>query len=157
MRVTDVPLLPDGTPAAGFRDYQDMAVLDRAAGGPGAQGPAVGARADQRLDPGPGPEEDVQVPGQRADPHAAGRAVRGGRPALLGLPGRAGHGYLVRYRADEGGPPPRGQGAERVEVRAGPGLARCQPGGTQGSPGQRFPGEHPQPPLARTPMAPIPP
>ena len=45
---------------------------------------AVGQRHDQRLDPRPRPQEDVEVEGQRRHADAAVRAVRHRRRALLG-------------------------------------------------------------------------
>ena len=45
---------------------------------------AVAARRHLRLDPRPGPQEDVQVPGQRGDPDGPAARVRHGRGPVLG-------------------------------------------------------------------------
>ena len=59
------PGVPHGPAAAGARDHPDLAVLLRAAGRAGRGRAAVAARGHLRLDRGPGPQEDVQVGGQR--------------------------------------------------------------------------------------------
>ena len=57
--------LPDGPAPAGARDHPHLALLHAAALAPGARRPALAAHDHQRLDPRPGPQEDVQVEGQR--------------------------------------------------------------------------------------------
>ena len=51
---------------------------------------AVAHRGDLGLDPGPGPQEDVEVQGQRGHPDGPAGPVRLGRGALLGRRGRPG-------------------------------------------------------------------
>ena len=81
----------------------------------------VEARGHLRLDPGPGPQEDVQVQGQRGGAHGCPERVRLRRRPLLGCLGQARRGHGLRDRADEDRPPPGHQAAERLEVRAEPG------------------------------------
>ena len=85
---------------------------------------AVEARGHLRLDPGPGPEEDVQVQGQRDCAHRCARGVRLGRRPLLGGLGQARRGHRLRDRADEDRPPPGHQAAQRLQVRPEPGRHR---------------------------------
>ena len=85
---------------------------------PGARLAAVDVRGDQRLDPRPGPQEDVQVQGQRGHAHGPARGARLRRRPLLGGLGTPRHGRRVRDRPDEDRPPPGHQGAQRLEVRA---------------------------------------
>ena len=82
------------------------------------------ARGHLRLDPGPGPQEDVQVQGQRDCPHRCARGIRLRRRALLGGLGQARRGHRLRDRADEDRPPPGHQAAQRLQVRAEPGRHR---------------------------------
>ena len=118
--------LPDGSAAAGTRDHPHLALLDPAALAPGARRPAVAAHHHQRLDPRQGPQEDVQVQGQRhhADGDAGGVRLR--RRALLGLQRPARDGHRARHGRHEDRAPPGHQGPQRLEVRAGP--ARRRPG-----------------------------
>ena len=71
----------------------------------------------------PGPQEDVEVQGQRRHADGAARGARIGRRALLGGERPARHRHGVRRGPDEGRPPAGDQAAERVEVRAGAGRA----------------------------------
>ena len=63
--------LPHGPATPGPRDHPHLAVLDGRALPPRARHPALAAHRHLRLDPRPGPQEDVQVEGQRG--HPAGR------------------------------------------------------------------------------------
>ena len=91
---------------------------------------AVEERRDLRLGARSRPQEDVEVEGQRRDADGAPRGARFGRRPLLGgeRPARRRHG--LRFRPDEGRPPPRDQAAQRVQVR--PGQARTQGAVTSG-------------------------
>ena len=111
--------LPDGPVHPGPRHHPHLAVL---AGGPRAlreprRRPVV-ARDAVRLDPRPGPQEDVEVQGQRrrARPRSSTKygadAVRW-RAAMA----RPGTGLAVRRDPDEGRPPAGDEGAQRLEVR----------------------------------------
>ena len=79
---------------------------------------AVVGRGDLGLDPRPGPEEDVEVQGERGRPDRPARPVRLGRGAVLGgqRPVRGGH--RVRPRAAQGRAAAGDQDTQRVEVRA---------------------------------------
>ena len=59
------PRVPDGPAPAGAGDHPHVAVLDGRAGPLRARLAAVGRGDDQRVDPRPGPQEDVEVEGQR--------------------------------------------------------------------------------------------
>ena len=81
--------LPLRPPPAGPRHHPHLAVL---LGGPcrcTAEDRTVEARGHLRLDPGPGPQEDVQVQGQRGGAHGCPQRVRLGRRPLLGGLGQA--------------------------------------------------------------------
>ena len=101
--------LPDGPAAAGARDHPHLAVLHGAPRAPGRRCAAVAARGHLRLDPGPGPEEDVQVPRQRghADGFAAPARLR--RGALLGGQRPPRHRHDLRPGTAAGGPQARHQ------------------------------------------------
>src|SRR6202044_752288 len=99
------PDLPDGHAAAGPRDHPDLAVLYGAPRAPGARRGAVAARGHLRLDPGPGPEEDVEVPGQRGDPDGFAAQARLGRDAVLGGQWPARHRHGLRPGPAPGRPP----------------------------------------------------
>ena len=73
---------------------------------------------DQRLDPRPRPQEDVEVEGQRRHAGPARRAVRHRRRALLGDLGPARRRHRGQRGPDEGRPPARHQAAQRQQVRA---------------------------------------
>ena len=113
------PGVPDGPAAAGPRDHPDLAVLHGAALARRVRRAALAARRDLRLDPGPGPEEDVQVQGQRGDPAGPAGPVRLGRGAVLGGQRPAGHGHRVRPGAAAGRPAAGGEAAEREQAGAG--------------------------------------
>ncbi len=81
-------------------------------------------RGDLRLGARPRPQEDVEVQGQRRHADAPARGVRRRRGALLGGERAPGHRHRVRPAADEGRAAPRGEAAERLEVRAGRSAAR---------------------------------
>ena len=100
---------------------------------------------DQRLDPRPRPQEDVEVEGQRRHADAAARAVRHRRRALLGGHRPARRRHRVRRGADEGRSPAGHQAAQRQRsscsafaggaradaARHRPGRpARCSPAST---------------------------
>ena len=84
--------LPDGPAATGARDHSHLAVLDRRALALRARLPALDPRGDLRLGPRSGPQEDVEVEGQRRHADGAARPVRlrcgpllGGVSARLGV------------------------------------------------------------------------
>ena len=79
---------------------------------------AVERHDDQRLDPRPRPQEDVEEQGQRGHADAAARAARRRCGAVLGRERAPGHRHRDRRGPDEGRPAPRDQAAQRVEVRA---------------------------------------
>ena len=79
---------------------------------------AVEERGDLGLGARSRSQEDVEVEGQRRHAAGAARGARVGRRALLGGERPAGRGHGVRLGPDEGGPAPRNQAAQRVEVRA---------------------------------------
>ena len=81
---------PDGSASAGSGHHPHLAVLDRGPRPSGEQVPAVGARHAVGLDPGPRPQEDVEVKGQRRRAEQADRAVRRRRGALLAAAARLG-------------------------------------------------------------------
>ena len=103
------PGVPDGPAAAGARDHQDLAVLHGAALARRAGRAAVAARGDLGLDPRPGPEEDVQVQGQRDHARRPAARLRLGRGPVLGgqRPPRRGHGLRPGPAQDR--PAARGQ------------------------------------------------
>ena len=109
--------LPDGRATAGPGDHPHLAVLDDRPLALRARHAAVGQRHAQRLDPRPGPQEDVQVQGQRRDPDAAVRAVRHGRRALLGGVGPSGGRHGGQRGPDEGRSPAGDEAAQRHQVR----------------------------------------
>ena len=76
-------------------------------------------RGDLRLGARSGPQEDVEVEGQRRHADGAARGARLRRRALLGGQRPARHRHRVRSGADESGTPAGDQAAERVAVRAG--------------------------------------
>ena len=78
--------LPDGPAPAGPRDHPHLAVLLGGALAPRGRPAAVDARGDLRLDPGPGPQEDVQVQGQRRDARRPAGRARLGRACATGRP-----------------------------------------------------------------------
>ena len=80
--------------------------------------PEWSERRDLRLGARPGPEEDVEVEGQRRDADAPARGARCRRRALLGRERAAGDGHGVRPPADEGRQASGGEAPERVQVRA---------------------------------------
>ena len=97
----------------------------RGAQPPRARLAAVGARRDLRLDPGPRPQEDVEVQGQRRHPVGPARGARLGRGALLGRRPRAwARTPPFDDEPDEDRPPPGDQGPQRLEVRPRPGTRR---------------------------------
>ena len=112
--------LPDGPAPAGPRDHPHLAVLHHAALPPRARRLPWTHTTHQRLDPRPGPQEDVQVQGQRGHPDGAARGVRLRRRALLGLQRPARHRHRGRHGQHEDRPAPGDQGAQRVEVRPRP-------------------------------------
>ena len=112
--------LPHGPAAAGARDHPHLALLHPAALPPRARHRALEAHDDQRLDPRPGPQEDVQVEGQRRHADGPARGVRLRCRALLGLQRPARHRHGARHGRHEDRAPPGHQGAQRVEVRPGP-------------------------------------
>ena len=83
-----------------------------------ARGAALAGHGALRLDPRPGPQEDVQVQGERGHPAGAAGAARLGRGALLGGQRQARHGPGLRPGADQGRPAAGHQAAQRVQVRA---------------------------------------
>ena len=112
------PRVPDGPAPAGPGDHPHLAVRHGRALPLRARLAAVGQRRDQRLDPRPRPQEDVEVEGQRRHADGAVRAVRHRRRALLGDRRRpAGRRHRRQRGADEGRPPPRHQAAQRHQVR----------------------------------------
>ena len=117
------PRVPHGPAPPGPGHHPHLAVLHGGPLAPGARLAALVGRGDQRLDPGPGPQEDVEVQGQRGHPHGPAGGARVRRGPVLGGLGAAGHGRGVRGRPDEDRPPPGHQGAQRVQVRA---LVRCR-------------------------------
>ncbi len=132
--------VPDGRAPAGARHHPHLAVLDDPALAPGRGRAAVEERGDLRLGAGPGPQEDVEVQGQRGHADAPARGARRGRGALLGGERAAGDGHGVRRAADEGRATPGGEAPERVEVRArrpaaaGPGPHASARPGADGAP-----------------------
>ena len=116
--------LPLRRAPAGARHHPDLALLLRRPRRRAAKDRAVEARRHFRLDPGPGPEEDVQVQGQRDCSHGRAGRVRLRRRALLGGLGPARCGHRLRDRADEDRPPPGHQAAQRLQVRPEPGRHR---------------------------------
>ncbi len=112
--------LPHGPAAAGARDHPHLALRHAAALAPRARRRCRGAHHHQRVDPRPGPQEDVQVEGQRRHADGAARGVRLRRGALLGLQRPPGDRHRARSGGHEDRPAPGHQGAERVEVRARP-------------------------------------
>ena len=119
--------VPDGRAPAGARHHQDVAVLDGPALAPRLGRAAVGQRGDLRLGARPGPQEDVQVQGQRGHADAPAGGARRRRGALLGGQRTSGHGHGVRPPADEGRSAPGGEAAERVQVRARGSAAAGRP------------------------------
>ena len=65
----------------------------------------------------PRPQEDVEEQGQRHHAHAPSGPVRVRRRALLVALGAPGDGHRLRREGAEGGPPPRDQALQRLEVR----------------------------------------
>ena len=76
---------------------------------------AVVGRGDLRLDPRPGPEEDVQVQGERGHADRSARAVRLGRGAVLVGQRPVRRGHRVRPGAAEGRAAAGDQDPQRVE------------------------------------------
>ena len=99
------PDLPDGHAAAGARDHPHLAVLRGAPRPPGRRHAAVAARGHLRLDPGPGPEEDVEVPRQRGHADGLAAPARLRRGALLGGQRPPRHRHDLRPGTAAGGPP----------------------------------------------------
>ena len=126
--------LPDGHAAAGPRDHPDLAVLHGAPGPPGRRRAALAARRDLGLDPGPGPEENVEIPGQRGDPDGLAAPARLGRGAVLGGQRPPRHRHGLRSRPAAGGPPAGHQDPQRRPVRTVPGPARGDRGRCRGWP-----------------------
>ena len=77
----------------------------------------VVARPGLRLHPRPGPQEDVEVQGQRGRPDRDPRQVRRGRRPLARRDGPPRPGLAVRRDPDEGRPPAGDEGPQRLEVR----------------------------------------
>ena len=83
------PGVPDGPSSPGPGDHPHVAVRHRGALALRARIAAVGEHDDQRLDPRPRPQEDVEVAGQRRHADGVVRALRHRRRALLGDVGAA--------------------------------------------------------------------
>ena len=79
---------------------------------------ALAARGDLGLDPGPGPQEDVQVHGERGDRRGPAARVRNGRGPVLGRERAARRGHGVRPGAAQDRPTAGDQDPEREPVRA---------------------------------------
>ena len=79
---------------------------------------AVDGRGDLRLDARPGPQEDVQVQGQRGHPERAARRATAPTRCATGRPRPARRGHRVRRGPDEGRPAAGDQAAQRVPLRA---------------------------------------
>ena len=99
------PGVPDGPAAAGPRDHPDLAVLYGAARARRGGRAAVAACGDLGLGAGSGPEEDVQVGGERGHPDGLAAQVRQRRGPLLGGGRPARRGRHVRPGTAAGRPP----------------------------------------------------
>ena len=110
--------LPDGPVHPGARHHPHLAVRPRGPRALREPRGAVVARPGVRLHPRPGPQEDVEVQGQRRRPDRHPREVRRGRRPLARRDGPPGSGLAVRRDPDEGRPPAGDEGPQRVEVRA---------------------------------------
>ncbi len=100
------------------RHHPHLAVLHDRALAPRARGAALAARGAVGLDPRPGPQEDVEVQGQRRHADGAAGGVRLRRGALLGGERPARHRHRLRPRPDEDRPPARDQDPQREPLRA---------------------------------------
>ena len=112
------PGVPDGPPTPGPRHHPDLAVRRHRPLRLRARHAAVDERGDQRVDPRPRPQEDVEVEGQRRDADGPPRAARRRRRPLLGGIRPAGRRHRVRRGADAHRPQARHQAAQRQQVRA---------------------------------------
>ena len=110
--------LPDGPAPPGPRHHPHLAVLHRGAVPLRARHRSLAARRHLRLDPRPGPQEDVEVQGQRGDADGHARPVRIRRRALLVRQRPAGHRHRTGRGPDEGRATPGHQGPQRQQVRA---------------------------------------
>ena len=93
-----------------------MAVRFSAAVAPGARLAAVDQRGHLGVGARSGPQEDVQVQGQRRHAARAARGTRLRRRAVLGCERPTGYRYGVRSQADARRPPARDQASQCVEV-----------------------------------------
>ncbi len=109
--------LPDGPVHPGARHHPHLAVLPRRPRALREPRRAVVARPGLRLHPRPGPQEDVEVQGQRRRPDRDPRQVRRRRRPLARRDGPPGPGLAVRRDPDEGRPPAGDEGPQRLEVR----------------------------------------
>ena len=110
--------LPDGSASAGPGHHPHLAVLHHGSRASREQVPAVGQHHAVGLDPRSGPQEDVEVQGQRGRAGQADQTVRRRRGALLGRRRTSGPGRHVRRRPDEDRPSSCHQAAQRHQVRA---------------------------------------
>ena len=141
------PHLPDGPPPPGARDHPHLAVRLGGAGAPRARRPAVATGCDLGLGARPGPQEDVQVEGQRGHPHGAARPRTAPTGSATGRRGTARGGHHLRRGADAGRAAAGDQAAQRLPVRARPrdpaGRRHHRCGGSAGGsdrPGDARPG-----------------
>ena len=110
--------VPDGPPPAGSRDHPHVAVRHRRPLALRAPRASVDRHHDQRLDPRPRPQEDVEEQGQRRHADEVARRLRVRRGALLVGAGAARRRHRVRRRRDEDRAPAGDEDPQRVEVRA---------------------------------------
>ena len=108
----------DGPAPAGARHYPHVALRHGAAIALRVRFVAVVERRDLGMGPRPGPQEDVEVEGERRHADGPARGARIGRRALLGRERPLRHRHGVRHGADARRTAPGDQAAECVEVRA---------------------------------------
>ncbi len=112
--------LPGRRAAPGPGHHSDLGLLHH------RQGPAprglgsLASRGDLRLDPRPGPQEDVEEQGQRGDPAADDRQLHRGRRALLVGERAARRGHRARREGLQDRQEAGHQDLQREQVRAEP-------------------------------------
>ncbi len=122
------PGLPHGRSAPGPRDHPDLAVLDRGPLRARARLAPVDGRGHLRVGPRSGPQEDVEVQGQRGHPTPPAREARSRRRALLGRRRAPGHRHRLRRGPDESRAAAGHQDPQRLAIRPRPDRRRGRDG-----------------------------
>ena len=116
--------LSDGSATPGTRDHPHLAVRHRHPLPPGTRPPPLAHGRHFRLDPRPGPQEDVKVQRQCGHAHGIAAPIRARRPPLLGRTGKTGGGHRLRRGADQDRTTPGDQDPQRLPLCSEPGRRR---------------------------------